>query len=66
MAFLIVLKWSIPWNFDEKSDYYVGKAPSIINIFIKMALKPGTWDAVRLIFFSFSDYILDYGYSSLR
>jgi len=48
MSFLIILKWSLPWSFDETSEYFIGKAPSIINIFIKMALKPGTWDSTTM------------------
>jgi len=42
MAVLIMLKWSIPWDID--ANYPSSKAPSIITIFIKMALKPGGWD----------------------
>lgn len=48
MAFLIVLKWSLPWNEVENDPYWNRNAPSIINIFIKMALSPGKWDKTAL------------------
>jgi len=43
MVFLIILKWSLPWSVDNP-DYLPRDAPSIITIFIKMALLPGKWD----------------------
>jgi len=41
MVVLIFLKWSLPWG---TTGYPTESAPSIINIFIKMALNPGKWD----------------------
>jgi len=43
MVILIFIKWSIPWG---TPGYSIREAPSIINVFIKMALAPGTWDRV--------------------
>ena len=40
MVVLIFIKWSIPWGTEK---YPISEAPSIISIFIKMALKPGEW-----------------------
>jgi V-type H+-transporting ATPase subunit a len=42
MSILMFLKWSMPWGTPE---YPTSEAPSIIAIFIKMALSPGEWDS---------------------
>lgn len=41
------LKWSIPWGTPE---HPTSEAPSIIAIFIKMALSPGQWDPVLIYY----------------
>jgi len=43
MVFLIFMKWTFPWGTPR---YPTSEAPSIITIFIKMALQPGTWPRV--------------------
>jgi len=40
MVVLIFIKWALPWGTEE---YPISKSPSIIAIFIKMVLQPGTW-----------------------
>lgn len=53
MVVLIFLKWAIPWNTDA---YPTSQAPSIIGIFIKMALSPGSWDPVNFLPSQFNFY----------
>lgn len=40
MMVLIFFKWATPWG---DSDHPTHDAPSIITVFIKMALEPGSW-----------------------
>lgn len=69
MVVLIFIKWSLPWSQDPLDYYYVGKAPSIITIFIKMALSPGKWDPVNINLFFFIIKInrhLEYHFMEMR